>query len=178
MPQPKALSPWLPQPCHWLSPLVCCPLSSKASLWWYSVSPASAPAALNETGRYLTWVLLMWSPQMPWTKQRSEAELVPMKQSNHCCHFQGPLSREADFQPSWESCHRSRRTEIQVKRFGFCQKPVGSWFLPRGCCAGFCLNFARFLLSFRKIWGKRRAKALLHNPDAMNPGIKTQVKPR
>lgn len=161
VPHPKALSPDSP------SPVTACLLCSAAhcapgQLWWHRVSPASAPAALNDTGRNLTWVFLTWSLQMPGNKAKKrsragscEAELTP---GNHHCHFQGPLSREADFQPSWELCHRSKSTEIQVKRFGFCQKPIGLWFLPRGCCAGFCLTFAGFVLSFRKMWGSREPR--------------------
>lgn len=73
--------------------------------------------------------------------------------------------------PAWVLCHRSTSTEIQVKRFGFWQKHVGSRFLPRGCSAGLCMAFTYFILSFRKIWGEQRAKALLYSPDAPNQGI-------
>lgn len=69
--------------------------------------------------------------------------------------IQGPLSREADSHPSWALRHRSTSTEIQVKGFGFCQKPVGSWFLPRDCCAGlkvfdFCLFYTVFQEDLRR----------------------------
>lgn len=81
--------------------------------------------------------------------------------------IRGPLSREADSHPSWVLCHRSTSTEIQAKGFGFYQKPVGSWFLPRDCCAGLkVFDFCLFCLSFRKSWGEWRAKAL-HGPDAV-----------
>lgn len=157
-----------------------CPSSTP----FHHVSRSSSPAVFSCTAHWAprprSTVWAPHPPQLLLTKSHlgipdvglskclaNKAELL----DNHHCRFQGPLSREADLQPSWVLCYRSTSTEIQVKRFGFCQKPVGSWFLLRGCCAGLYLTFASFILSFREIWGEQRAKALLHSPDAMNPCI-------
>ena len=161
-----------PGSCHCCShsPVTGCPLWSPGLLPpelrgpsspWHGMSPASAPAAFNGTGRNLLWVLLTWSPKRLTSKAREWSRasfwgwwaiitaifrvLLPGQKASslYACH------------PTGQRAQRYKHADLafvsSLLAHDFCQEIAVKVSVQLWAC---------FVLPFRKIWGERRAGGL------------------